>query len=139
MIIRAFTKLPMEMTMQDDQLHMDKECATSPKRTTSEPDGMIINEVQLILAEKRTSLAALRTGITVFALPLTVLSVLVATSQYYEILQVMYLLLPLLTLCLGLVILGTYLIVRAITRIRHQDRHIMAIKRKHSRIAEFID
>ena len=104
-----------------------------------EPDSLIIGEVQLILAEKRTSLAALRTGIAVFALPLSVLSVLVATSKYYEFLQVMPLIVPLLILCVALIILGSYLVIRSIMRIRHQDKIILEIKRKHSRIAEFID
>ena len=104
-----------------------------------ESEGIIINEVQLILAEKRTSLSALRTGIAVFVLPLSVLSVLIATSRYYDILHVVHLLAPLLILCVALVILGTYLVVRSIIRIRHQDRHILEIKRKHSKIAEFID
>jgi len=103
------------------------------------PEGIIINEIQLLLAEKRTSLSVLRTGITVFVLPLSVLSVLVATSKYYDILHVMHFLLPLLALSLALIILGTYLIIRAMIRIHNQDRHIMAMKRKHSRIAEFID
>ncbi len=49
------------------------------------------------------------------------------------------LLFPLLVLCAALVVLETYLIIRAIIRIRRQDRHILAIKRRHSRIAEFID
>jgi uncharacterized membrane protein YidH (DUF202 family) len=105
----------------------------------SDTDTIIINEVQLLLAEKRTSLAALRTGIAVFALPLSVLSVLIATSKYYEITHVMPLLLPLLLLSAALVILGTYLVVRAIIRIRHFSRLITAIKKKHSRIGEFID
>lgn len=43
--------------------------------------GIIINEVQLLLAEKRTTLASMRAGIAVFALPLSVLSVLIATSK----------------------------------------------------------
>jgi uncharacterized membrane protein YidH (DUF202 family) len=102
-------------------------------------DNIIINEVQLLLAEKRTSLATLRTGIAVLVLPLSVLSVLIATSKYYNILHVMHLLLPLLGLCAALIVLGAYLIIRAIIRIRHQDRHILEIKRKHSRIAEFMD
>jgi hypothetical protein len=38
-----------------------------------------------------------------------------------------------------LIALGAYLIIRAIIKIRHQDRHILEIKRKHSRIAEFMD
>jgi len=46
------------------------------------PDPIIINEGQLILAEKRTSLAVIRTGIAVFALPLSVLSLLIVTSKY---------------------------------------------------------
>ena len=104
-----------------------------------EPESLIIGEVQLILAEKRTSLAALRTGIAVFALPLSVLSVLVATSKYYEFLQVMPLIVPLLILCAALIILGSYLVIRSIMRIRHQDKIILEIKRKHSSIAEFID
>ena len=101
--------------------------------------NIIINEIQLLLAEKRTSLATLRTGIAVFVLPLSVLSVLIATSKYYNILHVMHLLLPLLGLCAALIALGAYLIIHAIMRIRQQDRHILEIKRKHSRIAEFMD
>ena len=103
------------------------------------PDSIVINEVQLLLAEKRTSLAAMRTGIAVIALPLTVVSVLIATSKYYDIIHVMHLLVPLLILCAALVFLGSYLIVRSIMRLHRHDRHIAEIKRKHSTIAEYID
>jgi uncharacterized membrane protein YidH (DUF202 family) len=106
---------------------------------TTVSEMIIINEVQLLLAEKRTSLAALRTGIAVIALPLTVISVLIATSKYYDIVHVMHLLVPLLILCTALVLLGAYLIIRSIMRIHHHDRHISEIKRKQSTIAEFID
>lgn len=102
-------------------------------------DAIIINEVQLILAEKRTSLSAMRTGIAVFAIPLSVLGLLVATSKFYDILHVLPLLVPLLTLCGILVALGAYLIIRALVRIHRHDRIIAGIKKKHSRIAEFID
>ena len=111
---------------------MDKECKAVP-------EAVIINEVQLLLAEKRTSLAAMRTGIAVIALPLTVLSVLIATSRYYDIIHVMHLLVPLLILCAALVLLGSYLIIRSIIRLHRHDRHISEIKRKHSAIAEYID
>jgi uncharacterized membrane protein YidH (DUF202 family) len=105
------------------------------------PDAetIIINEVQLLLAEKRTSLAALRTGIAVIALPLTVISVLIATSKYYDIVHVIHLIIPLLTLCAALVFLGSYLIIRSIIRIHHHDGHISDIKHKHSKISDFID
>lgn len=51
---------------------------------TNNIDPVIINEVQLLLAEKRTSLAVMRTGIAMLALPLSVISVLIATSKYYD-------------------------------------------------------
>jgi uncharacterized membrane protein YidH (DUF202 family) len=102
-------------------------------------ETFIINEVQLLLAEKRTSLAAMRTGIAVFALPLTVMSVLIATSKYYDIVHVMHLLVPLLIICAALVLLGSYLILRSIIRLHRHDKHILEIKRQHSAIGEFID
>jgi uncharacterized membrane protein YkgB len=110
-----------------------------PQGEETESDGIVINEVQVILAEKRTSLAAMRTGIAVFALPLTVLSVLIATSKYYDFLHVIHLLVPLLVLTAALVLLGAYLIIRSILRIHRYDRLILDIKRKHSKIAKFIE
>jgi len=38
-----------------------------------------------------------------------------------------------------LLALGCYLVVRAIIKLRREDRMIRVIKRKHSAIAEFID
>ena len=99
----------------------------------------LVGEIQLILAEKRTSLAFLRTGIAVFALPLSVLSALIATSKYYEFANVMHLIIPLLVLCAILVALGSYLIVRAVIRVRHYDRIVSRIKQKHSILREFLD
>ena len=102
-------------------------------------NDLIFNEVQLLLAEKRTALSGLRTGIAVFALPLSVLSLLVATSRYYDFLEVMNLLAPLFVLCGGLVALGSYLIIHSMRRIHHYDRLIRELKLKYSAIAEFLD
>jgi uncharacterized protein YybS (DUF2232 family) len=98
----------------------------------------VLGEIQLLLAEKRTALAGLRTGIAVFALPLSVLSALIATSRYYNVWHVLHFLLPLLALNLGLIVLGFYLVIHSISRIRHYDRLIQQLKREHSAIAEFI-
>ena len=109
------------------------------KKDTNKIDSIAINEVQLILAEKRTSLAIMRTGIAVLALPLSVMSVLIATSKYYDVLHVLHFLIPLGVLNLALIIFGFYLIVRSIIRLRHYDRFIYEIKRKHSMIGELIE
>ncbi|MEI9863740.1 MAG: hypothetical protein WDN00_04125 [Limisphaerales bacterium] len=102
-------------------------------------DPMPFNEIQLLLAEKRTSLSTLRVGIAVFVLPLSVFSVLIATSKSYELHKVMLWLVPLMVLNIGLIVLGIYLISRAVIRIRHYDRVLDKIKSQHSRLAELLD
>ena len=109
------------------------------KKQIADSETIIINEVQLLLAEKRTSLAAMRTGIAVIALPITVVSVLIATSKYYDIVHVISLLVPLMVICAGLVFLGSYLIIRSVMRIHHYDKHISEIKRQYSTISDFLD
>ncbi|MBU0517980.1 MAG: hypothetical protein ABIK07_23135 [Planctomycetota bacterium] len=99
----------------------------------------VINEVQLILAEKRTSLAFMRTGITVFALPLTVLSALIATSSFWDIAKVLHLLIPVLVICAGLIVLGSYLVTRAVLRVRHFSHLILILKKKHSHLCDILD
>lgn len=102
-------------------------------------DTVKFGEAQLILAEKRTSLAAIRTGIAVCALPLSVLGLLIATSQYYEIVHVLSLLIPLVLFCGGLLGLSGYLIIRAAAKIHHQDRLLGQLKARHSNIAEYLN
>jgi uncharacterized membrane protein YidH (DUF202 family) len=102
-------------------------------------DSILINEVQLLLAEKRTSLSVLRTGIAIFAIPLSVLSVLIATSRYYDFFSVLKFLIPMFILNIFLVVLGCYLILRSLRRMRHHDHLIMEIKKNNSAIAPFID
>jgi uncharacterized membrane protein YidH (DUF202 family) len=102
-------------------------------------ESLIINEVQLLLAEKRTALAAIRTGIAVLALPLSVMGILIATSRYYDVIHVLPLFVPLIVLCFALIVLGLYLIMRSVIRLRHHDLHILELKQKHRKVAEFID
>ena len=128
----------MKVKVRNDPQIGIREVSVGPDKEV-DSTSVIINEVQLLLAEKRTTLASMRTGIAVFALPLSVLSVLIATSKYYDVLQVIHLLVPLLVLCAGLVVLGSYLIIRSINRTRHYDQLILELKRQHSKIAGFID
>lgn len=106
---------------------------------SQQSDALIINEAQLILAEKRTSMAAMRTGIAVFALPLSVLGLLIATSRYYDVLHVLPLIIPLGFMLLALIVLGSYLIVRSLRNMHHYDRLIHQLKVCHSKLSEFLD
>ena len=71
--------------------------------------------------------------------PMSVLSVLIATSKSYEVHEVLQWLVPLLLLNLGLIVLGVYLISRAIVRIHRYDRLLDVLKRKNPRLAELLD
>jgi len=102
-------------------------------------ESMDISRVQLLLAEKRTSLAALRTGIAIFTLPLSVTTVLVTTSRYYNFIENLHYLIPLLFLCGILVAVGSYLIFVSLIRHRHQNEQIRMIKMKHQAWKDLVD
>ena len=111
-------------------------------QTDSNPgkiDLSVVDEVQILLAEKRTALSELRTGIAVLALPMSVIGFLIATSKYYDPTQVMHWLVPLLVINAALVILGTYLIIRTMIRIHRYDRRIRNLKKENKVLEEFID
>lgn len=105
----------------------------------SDSDSIAINEVELLLAEERTALSVMRTGIAILVLPLSVVSLLVATSRFYDSLNVLHYLIPLGVVCLALVLLGGHLVIHAIIRIRRYDRLIHKVKMEHSAIAEFLE
>ncbi|OQX62383.1 MAG: hypothetical protein B5M56_06490 [Desulfococcus sp. 4484_241] len=101
--------------------------------------SIAINEVQLVLAEKRTSLAVMRTGIAVLVLPISVLSVLIALSRYYNVSSAMPFIVPLGVLLLFLFLLGLYLVIHSIYRMRRYDQIIRQIKQRHGVIADVIE
>ena len=90
----------------------------------------IRDEISLLLAEKRTSLAVLRTAIAIFTLPLSVFTILIATSKYYNALESLHLLMPLIIICSVLIAIGIYLIYRSFTRIKNIDNDIKKLKNK---------
>ncbi len=104
----------------------------------SKAEATVINHIQLILAEKRTSLSMMRTGIAVMALPLGVLGLLISTSRFYNAAANWLLLSVVLVLCLGLSVLGCFLITRSVLRIRAYDHMIREIKRLSPTLANYL-
>ncbi|MGD9249617.1 MAG: hypothetical protein PVG19_00240 [Desulfobacterales bacterium] len=119
--------------------HTMEEQTSTCSDYSEESDAIIINEAQLILAEKRTSMAAMRTGIAVFALTLSVLGLLIATSRYYDVLHVLPLILPLAVMLMALMVLGSYLILKALKNIHRYDRLIHQLKTCHSKLSNFLN
>ena len=102
-------------------------------------EEILFNKIQILLAEKRTSLSILRTGIAVLALPLSILSALIATSKYYDFMNVIHLIIPVLSICVLLLIFGIYLIFRSFFRIKNYDSHIAEIKSKDPQLNNILD
>lgn len=94
------------------------------------PEGILINRLQAVLAEKRTSLSVLRTGIVLLTLPMSIVAFLVTMSGFYDPMHNLLLLIPLFGLNSVLVVLGISLISRAWIRVKRQDRRIEALKRQ---------
>jgi uncharacterized membrane protein YidH (DUF202 family) len=95
------------------------------------------NIVSLLLAEKRTSLAVLRTGIAIFTLPISVFTILIATSNYYDLSTVTFLIAPLLIICIILTILGAYFMIRSFRKIKETDYKIQEIKKQKIKFLDF--
>ncbi len=110
-----------------------------PSCSESDSDAVIMDEAKLVLAEKRTSMAMMRTGIAVFALPLSVLSLLIATSRYYDVVHVLYLIIPLAVVNVALLALGTHLVARALRQLRRYDMLINRLKTDHTMIGKFLE
>jgi hypothetical protein len=51
-------------------------------------ERLLIDEVQLLLDEKRAFLSMMRTGIFILIAQLLIISILIATSRFYEIINV---------------------------------------------------
>ena len=100
--------------------------------------SLVISKVELLLAEKMATLATLRTGIAVFTLPFSVLTILIATSSFYEIKEVGWLLTVVYTLCAILASVGGYLVFHSIKRSHSIDHKIELIKKHHKFMDQLI-
>jgi uncharacterized membrane protein YidH (DUF202 family) len=123
----------------DPQVRAETGPQAIPADSERAEESVDIGRIQLLLAEKRTALAALRTGLAIFTLPLSVTTVLVTTSRFYNFMENLHFLIPLLLLCIILVVTGTYLIVVSLLRFRHQSEQIRKIKVKSPKWQELID
>ena len=77
--------------------------------------------IRTIEAEKRTHLAELRTGIGIMTIPLSLLTILIATSQYYEINEVLPFIIGLSLGIVVLIVVGGNLVFRAMRNMRSES------------------
>lgn len=105
------------------------------KKYNEAVDNLIVEEILVLLQEKRTALRMVRIGISAVIAQISILGFLIATSKYYEWMQVMHLWIPF--ALLNLVVLGVagYFIFGSLIQIRRLDRQILRYKSNHGKIA----
>ncbi|HVM46318.1 MAG TPA: hypothetical protein VM582_10320 [Candidatus Thermoplasmatota archaeon] len=118
-----------------------KDLADAPKadkKAMAVDHKLVIQEVQLLLAEKRTSFALLRTGVSVSLVPLSVWTVLIATSRLWNVWEARWLLAPLMLVALALFGLGAYLIMHAMQHLAHTDRVLMGLRQSDTLLEDLL-
>ena len=114
------------------------ETSKQEKKEIAVDHKLIMQEVQLLLAEKRTSFALLRTGVSVALLPLSVWTVLIATSALWNIWDSWWMLTPLMLIAVVLFGLGAYLIVHALQHLAHTDRVLMGLRQSDTLLEDLL-
>jgi membrane protein YdbS with pleckstrin-like domain len=102
-------------------------------------DQLMIDEIRLILDEKRTFISVMSTGIFILLSQLLINSILIATSHFYEIINVLHIIIPFYIINILLVILAGYLIIHSLYRIHHFNHLILQLKKKHGLLTHSID
>ena len=111
-----------------------------PRNKTPGPNDeqLLLNEIQLLLAEKRTYYALLRTGMGIFTLPLTMVAVLAGTSEYHSVFSSFGLGFLIITVLIAISLVGLSLFYQAERKIKRLNRMIRLIERENKRIAEIL-
>jgi uncharacterized membrane protein YidH (DUF202 family) len=110
----------------------------TPQVKHDHPEPLLLNEVQLLLAEKRTYLASLRTGITVFTVPLSVVVFVIATSEYHNILGDIRMSALIIGGLMILAMIGLYVAYRSERKIKKINRLVNDIRASNKHVAEIV-
>ena len=95
-------------------------------------DNLILDELLTFHQEKRTVLAMIRMGIGTLIAQLSILGFLIATSRYYQWMEVVHLVIPFILLNLIVFGIASYLIFPSILKIHQLDRLIL----RHNKFPE---
>lgn len=123
-------KAPAPETVQAE--HVAREVVAAPleeKKKLRLDQKLLMSEVQLLLAEKRTNYALLRTGVTVSLIPVSLWTVLISTSRLWNVFDVLWLLVPVMIIASALFLLGTWIILHALSHLRHVEHTIDGIRK----------
>ena len=109
------------------------------KNNSEDQDNLIADEILLFLQEKRTILITIRIALGTIMVQISLLSFLIATSRFYQWIEVMHLLVPFVVLNLIVLGIAGYFLVGSLIQWHRLERQIVRYKKSHSRIARCMD
>jgi len=101
-------------------------------------EQLLLQEMQVLLAEKRTYYSLLRTGLTVMSVPLSIIIFLLATTKYHKIFDHWWLALVVVGALICASMGGLVIFQRSQHKLRKINKMIHQRERENSRIAEIM-
>ena len=108
------------------------------KKNKKPSEAILLNEIELLLAEKRTNFSLLRTGIAVATLPLTVAIFLIATNDFHNTFDNKFYLLAIVITLAAITASGVFMAVFASRKIKKVDVAVLKIEKDNKRIKNII-
>jgi archaellum biogenesis protein FlaJ (TadC family) len=108
------------------------------KKNKKPSEAILLNEIELLLAEKRTNFSLFRTGIAVATLPLTVIIFLIATNEYHKVFDNKFYLMLIVLILTLLALGGVFMAIKASRKIKKVDKAVLKIEKDNRRIKNII-
>lgn len=102
------------------------------------PEQILLQEIQVLLAEKRTYFALFRLGIAIATLPLTIIAFLIATREYHQVFAEPLFAFVIIGSLSALSLVGISICLRTQRKIKGINGIIDIIKSENKRIAEIL-
>lgn len=108
------------------------------KKHRQPSESILLNEIELLLAEKRTYYSTFRTGIAIITTALTLTIFLLATRDYHHIFESKPTAIAVLLVLLAMVIAGIFMIIISTNKIKTIDIAVKKVERENKRVGNIV-
>jgi uncharacterized integral membrane protein len=109
------------------------------QKTLSKPsEGILLNELELLLSEKRTYYSILRTGFAVLTVALSMMVFLVATRDYVKTFTHKWTAAAVIIILFAFVVAGIVMCLAGMRKIKKIDKAIQNIQKEDKRVEKIV-
>lgn len=108
------------------------------KNSHKPSEAVLLNEIELLLAEKRTYYSVLRTGFAIITVPLTIIIFLLATKDYHKLFMHKWTTILIIFVFISMVITGIIMAVAASNKIKRLNIVIQGIEKEDKRVEKIV-